>query len=94
MFHTFFYCFYCYFEQVNVEWAGLSLANHAVVLVLLLLTSNIFHTFSSVSNVDFEQVNVSLVSCRREQARFLAPKVFNLKSFWREDENTPNIQEN
>ena len=34
-----------------------------VVLLLLLLTLNIFHTFfSSVSIVDFEQVNVSLGS--------------------------------
>ena len=29
IFHTFFYCFYCYFEQVNVSWEGaiLQLAN-------------------------------------------------------------------
>ena len=33
-----------------------------VVLVFLLLTSNIFRTFSSVSIVDFEQVNVSWVT--------------------------------
>ena len=31
--------------------------NHAA-LVSLLLTLNIFHTFSSVSNVEFEKVNV------------------------------------
>ena len=30
-----------------------------VVLVFLLLTLNIFHTFSSVSIADFEQVNIS-----------------------------------
>ena len=30
-----------------------------VILMFLLLTMNIFHTFSSVSIVDFEQVNVS-----------------------------------
>ena len=30
-----------------------------VVLMFLLLTFNIFHTFSSVSIVDFEQVNVT-----------------------------------
>ena len=30
-----------------------------VVLVFLMLTLNIFHTFFSVSLVDFEQVNVS-----------------------------------
>ena len=30
-----------------------------VILVFLLLTLNRFHTFSSVSIVDFEQVNVS-----------------------------------
>ena len=35
----------------------------AVFLVFLLLTMNIFHTFFSVSVVDFEQVNVSWVSC-------------------------------
>ena len=33
----------------------------AVVLVYLLLTLNIFHIFSSVFIVDFEQVNVSSV---------------------------------
>ena len=32
---------------------------NAVVLVFLLLTLNIFHTFFSVSIVDFEQANVS-----------------------------------
>ena len=32
-----------------------------VVLVILLLTFNIFHTFYSVSFVDVEQVNVRLV---------------------------------
>ena len=30
-----------------------------VVLVFLMLTLNIFHTFFSVSLVDFEEVNVS-----------------------------------
>ena len=30
-----------------------------VVVVFLMLTLNIFHTFSSVSIVDFEQVNIS-----------------------------------
>ena len=34
-----------------------------VVLVFLLLTLKIFHTFFSVSIVDFEQVNVSWVYC-------------------------------
>ena len=33
--------------------------NTNVVLVFLLLTLNIFHTFFSVYIVDFEQVNVS-----------------------------------
>ena len=33
--------------------------NTYVVLVFLLLTLNIFHTFSSAFIVDFEQVNVS-----------------------------------
>ena len=32
-----------------------------VFLVFLLVTLNIFHTFSSISIVDFEQVNVSWV---------------------------------
>ena len=32
-----------------------------VVLVFLLLTLNIFHTFSSVSIVDFKKVNISWV---------------------------------
>ena len=32
-----------------------------VVLIILLLTLNIFHTFSSVSIVNFEQVNVNWI---------------------------------
>ena len=32
-----------------------------VVFVFLLLTFNMFHTFSSVSTFEFEQVNVSKV---------------------------------
>ena len=36
---------------------------HDVVLVLLLLTLNIFYTFFSVSILDFEQVNVSWEVC-------------------------------
>ena len=32
-----------------------------VILVFLLLTLNIFHTFSSISIVDFERINVSWV---------------------------------
>ena len=35
--------------------------NKNVVLVFLLLTLNIFHTFFRVSIVDFEQVNVNFV---------------------------------
>ena len=35
---------------------------HDVVLASLLLTLNIFHTLSSVSSVDFEQVNLSWVA--------------------------------
>ena len=31
-------------------------------MVFILLTVNIFHTFSSVSIIDFEQVNISAVS--------------------------------
>ena len=32
---------------------------HHVILVFLLFTLNIFHTFFDVSIVDFEQVNIS-----------------------------------
>ena len=42
----------------------------AVVLMFLMLTLNIFHTFSSVSVVDFEQVNViwvyAIVPCKQK----------------------------
>ena len=42
---------------------GLRLSSSGVVLVLLLLTLNIFHTpCSSVSIVNFEQVNTDWVS--------------------------------
>ena len=34
-----------------------------VALVFLLYTMNIFHTFSSASIVDLEQVNVNWVMC-------------------------------
>ena len=44
-----------------------------VVLVLLLLTLNIFHTFSTVLTVDFEQVNVTWVNhCIFESYRFFS----------------------
>ena len=44
-----------------------------VVLVLLLLTLNIFHTFSTVFTVDFEQVNVTWVNhCIFESYRFFS----------------------
>ena len=44
-----------------------------VVLVLLLLTLNIFHIFSTVFTVDFEQVNVTWVNhCIFESYRFFS----------------------
>ena len=45
--------------------------HHDVVLVFSLLTFNIFHTFSTVSIADFEQVDVSWVSTSHPNQRLL-----------------------
>ena len=50
-------------KSIHVDIANIYLFKVSdVVLVFLLLTLNIFHTFLSVSIVDFEQVNVSRVA--------------------------------
>ena len=48
--------------QKGLKWQRHQNGVTYVALVSLLLTLNIFHTFSSVSNVDFEQENVYWVS--------------------------------
>ena len=49
-------------KSIHVDIANIYLFKASgVVLVFLLLTLNIFHTFYSVYIVDFEQVNVSKV---------------------------------
>ena len=42
-----------------------------VVLVFLLVTLNIFHSFFSVSIVDFEEVNISWVSSVKDHRDWL-----------------------
>ena len=45
--------------------------NNDAILISLLLTLNIFHTFSSVATVNFEQVNVCWI--RDSSAKFHLP---------------------
>ena len=49
-------------RRVIISKLTMKAPEHDVVLASLLLTLNIFHTLSSVSSVDFEQVNLSWVA--------------------------------
>ena len=46
-----------------------SIIQTLIILVFLLLTLNIFHTFFSVFIIDFEQVNVNWVIIRPQRLR-------------------------
>ena len=49
-------------KDVIISKLTMKAPEHDLVLASLLLTLNIFHTLSSVSSVDFEQVNLSWVA--------------------------------
>ena len=61
---------------------------HGVILVFLLLTLKIFHTFSSVTIVDFEQINVNwVVSFSRQRFVKICLKVLMLFNFFVDSDN-------